>query len=69
MRLMRKQAELLLEAERALKGRPPGMDAESLRAKMRKLDEAKISGYEDYKVGKLSKERFVERKRALDVRR
>ncbi len=28
-----------------------------------------ISGYEDYKAGKLSRERFVERKRALDARR
>lgn len=36
---------------------------------MRRLDEAKISGYEDYKAGKLSRERFVERKRALDARR
>lgn len=73
VRLVRKQAELLLEAERALKGRQgmkePGADAESLRAEMRRLDEAKISGYEDYKAGKLSRERFVERKRALDARR
>lgn len=73
VRLVRKQAELLLEAEQALKGRQgmkePGADAESLRAEMRRLDEAKISGYEDYKAGKLSRERFVERKRALDARR
>ena len=73
VRLVRKQAELLLEAERALKGRQgmkePGADAESLRAEMRRLDEAKISGYEDYKAGKLSRERFVERKRELDARR
>lgn len=73
VRLVRKQAELLLEAERALKGRQgmkePGADAESLRAEMRRLDGEKISGYEDYKAGKLSRERFVERKRALDARR
>ena len=73
MRLVRKQAEVLLEAERVLKGRKGmkelGMDAESLRAEMRKLDEAKISRYEDYKAGKLSRERFVERKGALDARR
>ena len=36
---------------------------------MRRLDGEKISGYEDYKAGKLSRERFVERKRALDARR
>lgn len=63
VRLVRKQAELLLEAEQALKGRQgmkePRADAESLRAEMRRLDEAKISGYEDYKAGKLSRERFV----------
>ena len=73
VRLVRKQAELLLEAERALKGRQgmkkPGADAESLRAEVRRLDGEKISGYEDYKAGKLSRERFVERKRALDARR
>lgn len=61
------------KAERALKGRQgmkePGADAESLRAEMRRMDEAKISGYEDYKAGKLSRERFVERKRELDARR
>lgn len=72
MRQVRKQAELLLKAEKVLRGRKgmkePGMDAENLRAKMRKLDGAKISGYEDYKAGKLSRERFVERKRALDAR-
>lgn len=45
----------------------PGADAESLRAEMRNLDEAKISGYEDYRAGKLSRERFVEKKRALDA--
>lgn len=37
--------------------------------KGRRLDEAKISGYEDYKAGRMSRERFVERKRELDIRR
>ena len=36
-----------------------------MRAEMRRLDEAKVSGYEDYKARKLSRERFVEKKRAL----
>jgi len=72
VRLVRKQAELLLEAEKVLKGRKgkePGADAGSLRAELRRLDEAKISGYEDYKAGRMSRERFVERKRELDIRR
>ena len=72
VRLVRKQAELLLEAEKVLKGRKgkePGADAGSLRAELRRLDEAKISGYEDYKAGRMSRERFVERKRALDIRK
>ena len=72
VRLVRKQAELLLEAEKVLKvrkGKEPGADAGSLRAELRRLDEAKISGYEDYKAGRMSRERFVERKRELDIRR
>ncbi len=72
VRLVRKQAELLLEAEKVLKGRKgkePGADAGSLRAEVRRLDEAKISGYEDYEAGRMSRERFVERKRELDIRR
>ena len=72
VRLVRKQAELLLEAEKVLKrrkGKEPGADAGSLRAELRRLDEAKISGYEDYKAGRMSRERFVERKRALDIRK
>lgn len=72
VRMVRKQAELLLEAEKVLKGRKgkePGADAGSLRAELRRLDEAKISGYEDYKAGRMSRERFVEKKRELDIRR
>lgn len=67
VRLVRKQAEQALKGRQGMK--ESGADAESLRAEMRSLDEAKISGYEDYKAGKLSRERFVEKKRALDARR
>lgn len=52
-------------AERAAGHEGAGADAESLRAEMRRMDEAKVSGYEDYKARKLSRERFVEKKRAL----
>lgn len=73
VQLVRKQAELLLEAEKVLKGRKagknPGADAEGMRAEIRKLDEAKISGYEDYKAGKVTREMFLERKKMLDVRK
>lgn len=73
VQLVRKQAELLLEAENVLKGRKgmkePGTDAEGMRTEMRRLDEAKISGYEDYKAGKVTREMFLERKKALDARR
>lgn len=73
VQLVRKQAELLLEAENVLKGRKgmkePGADAEGMRTEMRRLDEAKISGYEDYKAGKVTREMFLERKKALDARR
>lgn len=43
----------------------PGADAEGIR----KLDGAKISGYENYKVGKMTREAFLERKKALDARK
>jgi len=73
VQLVRKQAELLLEAEKVLKGRKagknPGADAEGMRAEIRKLDEEKISGYEDYKAGKVTREMFLERKKMLDVRK
>lgn len=73
VQLVRKQAELLWEAKKMLKGRKagknPGADAEGMRAEIRKLDEAKISGYEDYKAGKVTREMFLERKKMLDVRR
>ncbi|MDE7331842.1 MAG: recombinase family protein, partial [Lachnospiraceae bacterium] len=73
VQLVRKQAELLLEAEKVLKGRKPrkepGADSEGMRAEMRRLDEAKISGYEDYKAGKVTREAFLERKKALDAKK
>lgn len=73
VQLVRNQAELFLEAEKVLKGRnlgkKPGADAESIRTEIRKLDEAKISGYEDYKAGNMTREAFLESKKALDARK
>ncbi len=73
VQLVRKQAELLTEAEKVLKGRKagkePGRDAEGMRAEIRKLDGAKISGYENYREGKMTREAFLERKKALDARK
>ncbi|MBD5544595.1 MAG: recombinase family protein [Lachnospiraceae bacterium] len=64
---------VFLEAEKMLKGRKagknPGADAEGMREEIRKLDEAKISVYEDYKAGKVTREMFLERKKMLDVKR
>ena len=71
--IVRKQAEFLLEAEKVLKGQKvgknSGADAEGMRAEIRKLDGAKMSGYEDYKEGKMIQEAFLERKKVLDIRR
>ncbi len=62
-----------MEAEKVLKGRKagkgPGRDAEGMRAEIRKLDGAKISGYEDYREGKMTRDAFLERKKALDARK
>jgi len=34
-----------------------------------RLDETKISGYEDYRAEKVTKEAFMERKKTLDARK
>lgn len=40
-----------------------------MRAEIRWLEEAKVSDYESYKEGKLTREMFLERKKASDMRR
>lgn len=73
--LVRKQAELLLAAEQALtaKGKKrtgrQDMDAGSLKAEMKKLEIGKVSDYENYKAGKITRETFIERKKASDIKR
>ncbi len=44
------------------------MNAGSVRAKIMRLEEAKISDYESYKEGKLTRERFLYRKKVSDMR-
>lgn len=75
MELVRKQAELLVSAEQALKEKrrqragKQGMDAGDVKAEMKRLDGCKISDYESYKAGKMTKEMFLERKRVSDMKR
>ena len=71
--LVRMQAQLLVTAEQMLKEKKnkpkKGKDAGSMRAEIRRLEEAKVSDYESYKEGKLTREMFLERKKASDLRR
>lgn len=73
--LVRKQAELLVSAEQELKEKrkhpagKQGMDAGGMKAEMKKLEDGKVSDYESYKAGKISREMFMERKKASDIRR
>ena len=73
--LVRKQAELLLAAEQVLtaKGKKQtgrqDMDAGSLKAEMKKMEIGKVSDYEHYKAGKITRETFIERKKASDIKR
>ena len=75
LELVRHQAELLVKAEKILKEKQerfrekPGMDLELLKAEMKKVEAGKISGYEEYREGKLTREAFFERKKALDARK
>jgi predicted transcriptional regulator len=75
VRLVRQQAEMLLEAEQMLKNKDKqkseskSMGEKELRAELRRLEEAKIADYEKYKEGKITRERFVEKKTALDARK
>lgn len=45
------------------------MDLELLKAEMKKVEAGKISGYEEYRKGKLTREAFWERKKALVARK
>lgn len=71
--LVRTQAQLLVTAKQMLKEKKnkpkKGMDAGSMRAEIRRLEEAKVSDYESYKEGKLTREMFLERKKVSDLRR
>lgn len=73
--LVRNQAKLLIDAEQILKEKQkkmkekPGMDMELLKSEMKKLEAGKISDYEKYREGKLTRESFLEKKKVLDVRK
>ncbi|WP_330380545.1 recombinase family protein [Blautia obeum] len=71
--LVRMQSQLLVTAEQELKEktqkRKKGMDAECMRAEIRRLEETKVNDYESYKEGKLSRKTFLERKKESDMRR
>ena len=71
--LVRTQAQLLVTAEQMLKEKKSkpkkGRDAGNMRAETRRLEEAKVSDYESYKEGKLTREMFLEREKASELRR
>lgn len=68
---MFRKGELFRYHLSALRSDAPSGDSEDMRAEMRKREEAKmkISGYEDYKAGKVTRKIFLERKKVLDIRR
>lgn len=75
VRLVRQQAEMLVRAEDVLKerknrnGGKPAIDVGVLKAELKRLAEGKIADYERYKAGEISRETFLERKDAADVRK
>ncbi len=75
VQIVRKQAEMLIQAEEMLKdwrngqGRKPAIDMKVLKIELKKLEEGKIADYERYKAGEISKELFIERKQTSDVRK
>ena len=73
VKLVRTQAQLLVTAEQMLIEKKTkakkGKDVGSMRAEIRRLEEAKVSDYESYREGKLTREMFLERKKASDLRR
>lgn len=70
LELLRNQVRLLIDAEQILKEKQkklkekPGMDMELL-----KLEAGKISDYEKYREGKLTRETFLEKKKTLDAKK
>lgn len=75
VRLVRQQAQMLVDAERILKEKgkcakgKQGINIESVRAEIRKLEEKKILEYEKYRDGEISKEVFLEQKKVLDLQK
>ena len=75
VRLVRQQAEMLVQAEELLKKRKnpyaekPFINMNIIKAEIKKLEEGKIADYECYKSGEISRESFIERKQKLDARR
>lgn len=45
------------------------MDAGSLKAEMKKLESGKVSDYDSYKAGNITRETFIEQKKASDRKR
>lgn len=75
VQVVRQQAEMLIQAEELLKKRKnpyaekPFMKMNVIKAELRKLEDGKIADYECYKSGEISREKFIERKQKLDVKR
>ncbi len=77
VQLVRNQAEMLVTAEMLMKQKrnslpekeQPETMLKRLQAELKKLESDKISGYESYKDGKMTREAFVERKKAADKRK
>lgn len=73
--LVRQQAQMLVDAELIMKekGRfaegKQGINIDAVRTEIRKLEEKKILYYEKYREGDISKEVFLEQKKALDLQK
>lgn len=73
--MRRSEYEMLVEAETILKDKRSresgygGLDENQLRAELRELEKDKISDYESYKTGNMTRERFIEKKAALDSKK
>lgn len=75
IRLVRQQAEMLVQAEELLKKRQiphtenPSMNMNVIKIELKKLKDGKIADYEAYKSGEINREMFIERKQLLDSRK
>lgn len=75
VRLVRQQAELLLDAEKKLKEKRMQesahmkLDEKQLWAELKKLENDKIADYESYKVGNLTRAQFIEKKGIMDIKK